>query len=96
MVVVFETPADLTMMTMGGSTPKDGSMSMSMAAHLHIDLDKRMMMPPMRLLSKVGANRYRYSFGTAATGAHTVRVYWADAKTHKPMGMFQTIVVTVR
>jgi hypothetical protein len=85
-VVVFETPADLTMMTM----------SMSTAAHLHIDLDKRMTMPSMKMITKVAVNRYRYSFGTAAAGAHTLRVYWADAKTHKPMGMFQTIVFTVR
>ncbi len=80
--VVFETPADLSKMTMGGS-------------HVHIDLDKKVAMPTMTQLVKVGANRYQYDLGRAAPGSHTIRVYWADEK-HKPVGSLQVVVITVK
>lgn len=83
--VVFETPADLSKITMGES----------MARHVHIDLDKSVTMPAMTQLVKVGANRYRYDLGRVAPGSHTIRVYWADEK-HKPTGSVQVVVITVK
>ena len=82
MVVIFETSADLSKMTMG---------TMKIATpHLHIDLDKRIAMPGMELLTKVRTHRYRYTLGKASAGPHTIRVYWVDAEMQKPMGPVQT------
>jgi methionine-rich copper-binding protein CopC len=88
--IVFETSADLSKMTMG----KD-SMAMQ-TPHLHVDIDKRMDMPAMNQIVRLGANRYRYHLGSVAVGPHTIRVYWAETKTHKPMGPVQTAAVTVK
>ena len=90
LIVVFQTPADLSKMTMGAHMVEET------APHLHIDLDKRITMPTMKRLTKVGAKRYRFNLGRANPGQHTIRVYWADAKVHKPMGPVQTITVTVK
>jgi hypothetical protein len=64
--------------------------------HLHISLDTRVAMPAMKHLTKVAEHRYRYVFGTVAAGRHTIRVYWADAKTHKPVNLPRTVTVNVR
>ncbi len=71
------------------------TMGTSMRNHLHIDLDKKVAMPAMKQLVKVGANRYQYDLGQAAPGSHTIRVYWADEK-HKPVGSVQVVVITVK
>lgn len=88
-VVIFETTADLSKMTTGAH------MEMT-APHLHIGLDKRIAMPGMKLLTKVRTYRYRYNLGKATPGRHTIRVYWADAEKHKPMGPVQTVTITVK
>ena len=88
--MVFETPADLSKMTMGAHMIEET------APHLHIDLDKRITMPTMKHLTKVGPNRYRFDFGRVKPGRHTIRVYWADAKAHKPMGPVQVVTCTVK
>lgn len=87
-IVIFETSADLSEMTMGAMEKT--------APHLHIDLDKRIAMPGMKQLTKVRTHRYRYNLGKATPGRHTIRVYWADAEMHKPMGAVQTVTITVR
>jgi hypothetical protein len=95
-VVVFETEADVSKMTMDGAM-KAGKMDMSKAGpHLHVDLDKRVTMPTSNLLSKVGMHRYQYSLGNARPGTHTIRLYWADTKHHKPLGAVRAIRVTVK
>lgn len=67
------------------------------APHLHIALDQRFVtMPTMKHLTKVGANRYRFNFGRVKPGRHIIRVYWADAKAHKPMSPIQVVTVTVQ
>lgn len=88
-VVVFETTADLSKMTVGEMTKMPGP-------HLHADLDKRVVMPEMKQIKLLGAHRYQLGLGRAAAGSHTIRLYWGDNKTHKPMGMVQMITVTVR
>lgn len=88
--IVFETPADLTKMTMGAH------MIEMAAPHLHIDLDKRITMPTLKQLTKVGPHRYRFNLGKANPGKHRIRLYWADAEAHKPMGLVRGVTVTVR
>ena len=88
--VVFETPADLSKMTMGAH------MVEMTAPHLHIALDKRVTMPPMKQLVRLGPHRYRFALGRVKPGRHTIRVYWADAMEHKPMGAVQVVTVTVK
>lgn len=89
-IVVFKTAADLSKMTMGAH------MMEKTAPHLHIDLDKRITMPTMKQLTKLGADRYRFNLGKANSGRHTIRVYWADANVHKPMGPVQVVTITVK
>lgn len=88
--VVFETPADLSKMTMGAQ------MVEMTAPHLHIDLDKRVTMPPLKQLVRLGPHRYRFALGLVKPGRHTIRVYWADAMEHKPMGAVQVVRVAVK
>lgn len=89
-VVVFETAADLSKMTMGAH------MMEKTAPHLHLDLDKRVTMPTMKQLTKVRAHRYRFRFGKVNPGPHTIRIYWADAEAHKPMGPVVSITIKVK
>lgn len=92
--VIFETPADLSKMTMRAGMKTESSMAAM--PHLHIDLDRRQTMPAMKHLTKVGPDRYRHSLGTVQPGRHTIRVYWADARHHKAMGTVQAVTITVR
>lgn len=87
--IIFETEADLAKMTIG---PHEMTMGRT---HLHIDLDRRLIMPTMKQITRVGAGRYRVSLGRAVAGPHTIRLYWADSK-HRPMGPVQSIRVTLK
>ena len=87
--VVFETMADLPKMTVGEMTKMQGT-------HLHADLDKRVVMPVMKQIKMLGEHRYQMSMGSAAAGQHTIRLYWGDNKTHKPVGPVQTVSVVVK
>jgi hypothetical protein len=88
-MVVFETAADLSQMTMGPHAMKQG------AVHLHIDLDKRLIMPTMKQITRLGPQRYRVGLGAAAPGAHTIRLFWADAR-HRPLGPVQQVAIMVK
>ncbi len=87
--VVFETPADLSKMTAG-----EPGMTMK-GTHLHVDLDRRVTMPTLRQIVKVGAVRYRVRLGQATPGRHTIRLYWGDRQ-HRPMGHVQIVSITVK
>ncbi len=98
-VIVFETQANLSKMTMGGMRmggEKVQEGTMIMRPHLHIDLDRRVTMPTMKHITRVGSLRYQYSLGSVGQGKHTIRVYWADAKRHKPIGKVHAFSITVR
>lgn len=72
--VEFETDADLENMTMSAK---------SIGVHLHIDIDGSSLMPMMADLTRVGKNRYRYTFDLpAALGQRVVSAYWSDGS-HK-------------
>lgn len=87
--VVFETMADLAKMTVGDMTRMQGT-------HLHADFDGRVTMPEMKQIKMQAEHRYQLSLGSAAAGRHTIRLYWGDNKTHKPVGPVQTVWVTVK
>lgn len=87
--IVIDTPADLSMMTMG-ATQSSGPVR-----HLHIDIDQRMNMPTAKHLTKVGERRYEFNAGTVPAGARVIRVYWSDEH-HKPLGAVLSVRVTVK
>jgi hypothetical protein len=88
-IVVFETPADLSKMTMGSHMKETDP-------HLHIDIDKRITMPTITQLTQISAHRYSFSVGRVKLGRHVIRVYWADAKVHKPLSPVQLVTITVK
>lgn len=87
LAVVFETPANLSSMTM--SAPVVG-------VHLHIGYDDTSLMPTIQQLVRLGKDRYLYLFDLPVTpGAKTLRVYWSDAQ-HKTMeSTMQSVSVIV-
>jgi methionine-rich copper-binding protein CopC len=93
-VVVFETPADLSKMTVRPGVGAHGSMPAM--PHLHIALDRRQDMPMLQHLVRVGPQRYRYVIGTVPPGRHVLRVSWADAQHHTIKGTVRTVTFTVR
>lgn len=85
--VDFETPADLSKMTMSAK---------EIGAHLHIDLDGLSLMPAQSDLKPLGANRYRYTFDLPALpGTRVIKVYWSDAAHKTIESTVQQVTVTV-
>ena len=97
--VVIETSVDISQVTMGTSMSSMNGMglssSMSAPVHLHIVVDGTAYMPAANQLTKVGPSRYEYRLPKLAAGAHTMKVFWADNKTHAPAGGVQTVTYTV-
>lgn len=87
-IVVFETPADLSMMTMGGH-------GMPTGPHLHMELDRRLVMPTLQQVTRLNRMAYEVTLGPATPGPHTIRVYWAG-KDHKPISSVQVVTVLVQ
>ena len=90
--LVIETPGNIDELTMGGSM---SSMSGMAGTHLHILADATTFMPAASQLTKIGPSRYKYTLPKLGAGAHTIKVFWADNKTHAPQGAVQTVHVTV-
>lgn len=87
MAVVFQTPADLSKMTM--VTPVLG-------AHLHIEAQDVSVMPSEEQLLRLGEDRYLFLFDLPAKpGKKTLRIYWADAQHRTIADTVQQITVTV-
>ena len=96
--LVIETPGDMKTMTMGSmaSMGNMGSMSgTTPGVHLHIVTDGAAAMPSADQLTKVGENRYKYSLPLLPAGIHTVKVYWADNKTHAVRGALQAVTFSI-
>lgn len=87
LAVVFQTPADLSKMTMGA--PVTG-------AHLHIDAEDISMMPSLGQLVRLGEGRYLFLFDLPAKpGQNTLRIYWSDAQHRTLADTVQQVTVTV-
>lgn len=87
-VVVFETPADLSMMTLGEH-------GMAMGPHLHVELDGHLTMPRLQQVTRLNTTTYQVTVGPAKPGSHTIRVYWAG-KDHKPISAVQVVTARVQ
>jgi hypothetical protein len=86
-IIVFQTSADLSKMTTGSHARS--------TAHIHVELDKRLTMPTMKHLTKVGTDRYQLNLGRARPGKHSIRLYWGDNR-HRPLGAAQVISIIVK
>jgi len=87
-IVVFKTPADLSMMTVAEH-------GMAMGPHLHVELDGRVTMPTFKQVTRLNPTTYQVTVGPAKPGAHAIRVYWAS-KDHKPISPVQVVTALVR
>jgi len=87
-VVVFETPADLSMMTISEH-------GMALGPHLHVELDGRLTMPTFQQVTRLHPTTYQVTVGPAKPGSHTIRVYWAG-KDHKPISPVQAVTALVQ
>jgi len=87
LAVVFQTPADLSKMTMGAAVP---------GVHLHIDAEEVSLMPTQEQLIRLGGDRYVFLFDLPAKpGKNTLRIYWSDAQHRTMAETVQQITVTV-
>lgn len=87
--LTFDTPADMTKYTMGGMAPMEG---MGPGLHFHILVDGgTTLMPNGDQVTQAGSHRYKYTLPSLSAGSHTVKVYWADNKTHAARGPVQTV-----
>jgi len=87
LAVIFQTPADLSKMTMSAPVP---------GTHLHIDAQDVSMMPSREQLVRLGEDRYLFLFDLPAKpGRNTLRIYWSDAQHRTIADTVQQITVTV-
>jgi len=97
--LVMETPGDISQLTMGGNMGSMGGMgsmsNMGPQVHLHVLADSVVIMPTAKQLTKVGVNRYQLQLPTMSPGTHTIKVYWADNKTHEPVSAVQMATCTI-
>ncbi len=94
--IVVQTPGDIKSLTMGGTGHMSGMGSMGgQGVHLHIIVDGVVTMPTSDQLTAAGSQRYQYVLAPLSSGTHTVKVFWADNKTHEPMGPVHAATFTV-
>jgi hypothetical protein len=87
LAVIFQTPADLSKMTMSAPVP---------GTHLHIAAQDVTIMPSREQLVRLGKDRYLFLFDLPAKpGENTLRVYWSDAQHRTIADTVQQVTVTV-
>ena len=96
--LAIQTPGDIKQLTMGGTKMSGmGSMGATDArVHLHILVDGATIMPSSEQLKALGNNRYQYTLTLLSQGAHTIKIFWADNKTHQPAGPVREATCIVR
>ena len=96
--LAIQTPGDIKQLTMGGTKMSGmGSMGATDArVHLHILVDGATIMPSGEQLKALGNNRYQYTLTLLSQGAHTIKIFWADNKTHQPAGPVREATCIVR
>jgi methionine-rich copper-binding protein CopC len=90
--VVIETPGDIKTLTMDGMGGMGGA---GPKVHLHIVVDGVANMPSSDQLTAAGSHRYQYVLAPLSRGTHTVKVIWADNKTHDAVGPVHAATFTV-
>lgn len=93
--LVLETTGDLLKLTMGEGVNIGVADGMGPTVHLHIVVDTHILMPIASQFTNAGKNRDRYTLSPLSSGLHTIKVYWADDKTHGPVGPINTVTFTV-
>jgi methionine-rich copper-binding protein CopC len=91
--VVIETPGDIKTLTMDGMGGMGGMAGPKV--HLHIMVDGVANMPSSDQLTPAGQHRYQYVLAPLSRGTHTVKVFWADNKTHDAVGPTHAATFTV-
>jgi methionine-rich copper-binding protein CopC len=91
--VVIETPGDIKTLTMDGMGGMGGMSGPKV--HLHIMVDGVANMPSSDQLTAAGNHRYQYMLAPLSRGTHTVKVFWADNKTHDAVGPLHAVTFTV-
>jgi methionine-rich copper-binding protein CopC len=89
--LTFDTPTDMKKFTMGGMASMEG---MGSGLHLHIVVDGTALMPTGEQVISIGNHRYTYALPRLRAGSHTIKVYWADNKTHDARGPVHTSAFT--
>ncbi|HYM90095.1 MAG TPA: hypothetical protein VEW91_00500, partial [bacterium] len=67
---------------------------MDSGVHLHIVLDGATLMPSKDQLTAGKPHQYKYTLPTLKAGPHTMKVYWADNKTHDARGPIHAAAFT--
>ena len=93
--VVVQTTGNMAHLTMGGAMEMGNASGAGSGMHLHIAVDGKDLMPAAGQLVNAGKNLYRYTLAPLTPGAHTIRVYWADNKTHRPVGPIRSVTCIV-
>jgi len=91
--VVIETPGNIKQLTMGGMSGMSGMSGP--AVHLHILVDGVTTMPSTDQLTPAGTHRYQYLLAPLSRGTHSVKVFWADNRTHEAVGPMHGATFTV-
>jgi len=92
-LVIFETPADLSKMTAGSDDANTDPTQP--AIYLHIGVDSSFVMPTLAQLEQVGQNQYQYELPRLGPGFHEFKVFWGDSKTHRPVGRVTSVLCKV-
>ena len=92
--VIIESPGDVRKLTMSGQMSSPGAMTEN-KVHLHIMVDGVTTMPSSDQLTNAGPHKYRYVLAPLSPGKHTVKVFWADNRTHEAIGPVHAATFTV-
>jgi len=93
-LLLFETPADLSQL-LAGSSGGGSSDPSQPTIYLHISWDSTVVMPTADQITQVGQTEYQFNLPRLAPGMHQLKVFWADSKTHRPIGNVQSITINV-
>lgn len=87
LAVVFQTPGDMSRLTMSAA---------AVGTHLHIEADGISLMPVENQLIRLGGGRYVFVFDLPfEPGERTIRVYWSDGMHRTIDGSMQSVNVVV-
>ena len=92
--VVIQSSGDVRKLTMSTQMSSPTAMAGN-KVHLHIMVDGVTTMPGGDQLTDAGAHKYQYVLAPLSPGVHTVKVFWADNRTHEAVGPVHAATFTV-